>query len=352
MRFAVLFALCACGSVQGTPIDARGADACVPESDTEFCTKATACEMHSGMDNCGVARNVDCGACTGGQGCVVGTCKTPVCGPSFTYARANYAPFTQAGIEDSMGTATPDLKTIVYIKTLAPSSCGNYHVIIADETTPGTYTQLDATSNFTASGLWTGQEEYAITADGLTIITVTANRKQLVAVKRSAVGVIDFGAPSTTDFAAINATLPTAEAGVFFSPVLSADGLEFFYTIIGYPSGDAKNGVFQSVRSSTSVPFPAPVKMPAPINDPTDTGQGQLSAISSDRLAVFVFYNYGNRVFTRTSTSGQFTNPNGSSPPPLIPGWDHKPLADCSKLVGMYSPGGCANEDVVLMTRQ
>jgi hypothetical protein len=54
----------------------------------------------------------------------------------------------------------------------------------------------------------------------------------------------------------------------------------------------------------------------------------------------------------RTSTSAAFTNPNAPAPPPQIAGWQHKPLADCSKLIAMTSPGGCAGEDVVLLTRQ
>ena len=65
-----------------------------------------------------------------------------------------------------------------------------------------------------------------------------------------------------------------------------------------------------------------------------------------------MFDSFQGRVLTRTSTSGAFTNPNAPGPPPLLPHWQHKPLADCSKLVAMTSPGGCQNEDIVLMTRQ
>lgn len=347
MRIALLFALCACGSVSETRVDGRTADSCVPESDTELCARATACEMHSAMDNCGVARTVNCGDCTGGKGCVVGVCKTPVCS-SFTYMRAAFPAFTQTNIEDSMGGATPDGKTILYIKTMG-ASCGAFRLIVADETTTGTYSQQDVSTNLTASGLFVGQDGYAITADGLTIITTT-NRKQLASIKRSAVGAIDFGAPSMTDFAAINATITASDPGQIFAPNISADGLELFYTVGGFAAADAmKNGIFNSVRTSTSVPFPAPTRMPAPVNDPAN---GPLTGVSSDRLAVFVFYGYQTRIFTRTSTSKPFENPNAGGNPPQIEGWSHKPLADCATLVGMYSPGGCANEDVVKMNRQ
>jgi hypothetical protein len=51
-------------------------------------------------------------------------------------------------------------------------------------------------------------------------------------------------------------------------------------------------------------------------------------------------------------TSQPFTNPNAPAAPPQIPAWAHKPLENCAKLVAMTSPGGCANEDVVVLTRQ
>jgi hypothetical protein len=306
--------------------------------------------MHAGTDNCGVQRNIDCGACGNGLGCVVGECKTPVCS-SFNYGTpTNIAAFTQSGIEDSMGAVTPDGKTVLYIKTSA-GQCGSYRLIVADETaTPGMYNQQDATTFLQGAGLFAGQDGYAITADGLTIITTTTDRKTLSAIKRPARDSIAFANPSSTDFAAINATIAATDPGQIVAPNLSADGLEFFYTVINYTGADTdKNGIFNSVRTSTTVAFPAPTKMPAPVNDPT---QGSLTGVSSDRLAVFVFYGYQTRIFTRTSTSKPFENPNGSDPPPVVPGWSHKPLADCSKLIGMYSIGGCQNEDVVSLTRQ
>lgn len=248
-----------------------------------------------------------------------------------------------------MGGATPDGKTVLYIKTMG-AACGAFRLIVADETATGTYNQQDVTSLLTASGLFVGQDGYAITADGLTIITTTTNRKQLASIKRSALGPIDFGAPSMTDFAAINATINAIDPGQILAPNISADGLELFYTVNGFGTAEAmRNGIFNSVRTSTTVPFPAPTRMPAPVNDPAN---GALTGVSSDRLAVFIFYGFQTRIFTRSSTSKPFENPNSAGNPPQIEGWSHKPLADCATLIGMYSPGGCANEDIVKMTRQ
>lgn len=87
--------------------------------------------------------------------------------------------------------------------------------------------------------------------------------------------------------------------------------------------------------------------MPPPVQD-----YPYASGISSDRLALFLFDNFTGRVLTHKSTSLPFTNPNAPAAPPQLAGWQQTPLADCSKIVAMTSPGGCANEDVTLLTRQ
>lgn len=330
--------LCACGTVGETSEDAS----CVAESDMTFCARiANACESHTAMDNCGMQRTVDCGECTGGQGCVVGTCKTPVC-TTFSYTSTPLSMFTRTGIEDSIGAVTPDGQVILYIQSV--STCGGFHLVVADETTPGSglFTLRDVTAAFGALGLYTGQDGHTITADGLTIITLSTDGKRLLSTQRSSINMVDFGLASTTDFDQINGQL-TGSLGGFRGPAISADGLELFYSIVGATSA---NGIYSSVRTSTSVAFPAGAKIQAAMPYPLVTG------VSSDRLALFVFDAFQGRVLKRNSTSQPFTNPNAPGAPESLPSWQHKPLADCSKLVAMASPGGCQNEDIVLMSRQ
>src|SRR5689334_18760856 len=72
----------ACGEVPASTPDASIApppDACVPETDDALCTRLAACEQGAHVDNCGVSRSLDCGACGAALGCVHGTCKTPEC---------------------------------------------------------------------------------------------------------------------------------------------------------------------------------------------------------------------------------------------------------------------------------
>src|SRR5689334_24500865 len=116
---------CACGAV-------REDTSCIAEADQALCARiGNACESHTAMDNCGTQRTVDCGGCAGGQGCVVGTCKTPVC-TTFTYTSATLPMFTRAGIEDSIGAVTPDGQVILYIQSV--TTCGGFHLVVADET--------------------------------------------------------------------------------------------------------------------------------------------------------------------------------------------------------------------------
>ena len=121
---AVFLILAACGSVKATSDGGGGhdggvadapssADACVPEADTTLCMQlGNACEVHMVADNCGMMRSVDCGGCSGGQGCVVGQCKTPVC-TTFAYTSATLGAVSRASLEDSLESTTPDALVIV-----------------------------------------------------------------------------------------------------------------------------------------------------------------------------------------------------------------------------------------------
>ena len=357
---AAFLILAACGSVKATSDGGGGhdggvadapsrADACVSEADTTLCMQlGNACEVHAVADNCGTMRTVDCGACTGGQGCVVGQCKTPVC-TTFAYTSATLGAVSRASLEDSLESATPDALVIVLEQEPAGSpSCGTYRVIVADEMPvgSGTYISHDLTDTLSGNGLFTAQEGHAITADGLTLVVPTVDRKRLMSTTRSALGMTDFGTPTDTDFAAINATI-AGKSGTLSAPVISADGLELVYTIGNNTDTPSLNGIYDAVRTSTSQPFPAGTKMPPPAAD-----YSFAAGLSSDRLTLFVFDSFSSRVLTRTSTSQPFSNPNNPNPPPQITGWDHKPLADCSKLIATISPGGCAGEDIGVFTRQ
>lgn len=343
-----MITLFACGSVATNQPDASiDTASCVPDTDMELCAAKNACESQPIVDNCGTERTVDCGACAGGQGCVAGTCKTPVC-TSFDFTSAPVPGMARPDIEDSIGAVTPDAQVILYVQTATTSTngCGAFKLVVADETAPGasTYTQRDVSTSFTMLGLINGQDAYAISADGLTVIALSMDRKKLLATKRSAINAVDFGPASDADF--VNVNMQTLAASkTFSSPVLSADGLELWYSV--RDTAMNKTTPHVAVRTSTSEPFPAGTEAPQPVSN-----HSLVQGISSDRLTLFVFDSFSGRVFTRKSTSLPFTNPNAPAAPPQLVGWNHEPLADCTKLLAMRSPGGCAKEDIILLSRQ
>jgi hypothetical protein len=58
-------------------------------------------------------------------------------------------------------------------------------------------------------------------------------------------------------------------------------------------------------------------------------------------------------VFTRTSTTAEFTNPNAPNAPPELAGWQHQPMADCVTLLATQSPGGgWVMQDIFFQTRR
>jgi hypothetical protein len=177
---------------------------------------------------------------------------------------------------------------------------------------------------------------------GLTMITTSADAKSLGEATRSALNLIDFGAVSSADYAAVNGFL-AGTSGTFAGTAISASGLELYYGVTGISS--TSDGVYRSTRSALGAAFSVGQRIPS--IDATY----QVSGISSDRLTLFVTANWAGYVFTRNSTSVEFSNPNGTGTPPTLQGWQHKPGRNCA-LFATYSPGGCLNQEIYYMTRQ
>jgi hypothetical protein len=157
---------------------------------------------------------------------------------------------------------------------------------------------------------------------------------------RSAVGQVDFGTPSAGDFTEIAAT----GTQTLWAPALTADGLAFYYVVQNGPSASV-NGIYESLRASTSVPFPKGTRMPAVVQSIAQ----YVNRLSTDRLEIFLEASarYAAVVLTRASLADPFTNPLAPNPPPVVPGLRTRPLAGCKELIGTCSPvGGCSNERV------
>jgi hypothetical protein len=335
----------------GTASDGKGADSsktgadasaeagCSPEGDAQFCTRiGKSCEMVSGTDNCGAPRTANCGTCPTGMGCVDQVCRTPVCTTFNNYAGTLYSAGSRAGLEDAVITSSNG-QTIVYGQAPGTPACGTFNVYVSDEMAPGstTYIPRDLTQWVTSHLVITN--EMAMSGDGLTLVVLATGSKSFASAQRSALQVIDFGTPSTADFAAINGFV-TGTTGVLGWPVLSPDGREFYYSLGGI--SPAVNGIYRSIRPSGAGAFPVGSLVSVL------SAYQFVTAVSSDRLTLFAYTPYAGFVFTRASTSAEFTNPSAPNTPPQLPGgWQQRPFQDCKTIFSMAaSAGGCANEDL------
>lgn len=190
------------------------------------------------------------------------------------------------------------------------------------------------------------EENVTIAPDGLSIVGLNARDDGFLETTRTAVGAVDFDIPSAGDFAQIEAKGPQR----LWAPVLSPDRLAFYYSVKHDPSADV-NGIYESLRSSTLVPFAPGTRM-----SPAIQSEAQyVNAVSGDRLTIFLESTYVYRavVFTRASVDDEFKNPNAPNAPPVAPGLRAKPIAGCRGTIATCAPagGGCASERVCMWSR-
>lgn len=313
---------------------------CMPESDTAFCARlGKNCESVTDNDNCGAPRTVtSCGTCgTSAPACVGNVCKVPECGTTFAATGTNVTAASVAAVQDDLLGASASGDSLLLLRP-ASGACGPNTLSIADATTSGSMAAYNIQSINTLAGFQKVEETMTLTADGLTIIGTDTTAKAFVQSKRSAVGATDFATPAAVGpFATINAAI-SASGGTVTWPVLSGDGLAFYYRL-GGATVTTDNGIYESIRATPTATFPAATKMPAAVQ-----AFDAVSGISSDRMTLFTELSFATHIMTRTSLSQPFTVPATSMPPGAA--WRVVPIAGCAKVIGTCEPGGCGNEDV------
>ncbi|MEO6777264.1 MAG: hypothetical protein ABI467_30330 [Kofleriaceae bacterium] len=197
---------------------------------------------------------------------------------------------------------------------------------------------LSAVANLNA--LSKAEETLVLAPDGLTIIGAAMDGRTFLAAKRSAIGTTDFSAAAAGDFATVNTGIPAAPASVQW-PLLSADGLAFYYHVAG-ASDTTMNGEYEALRASTALPFPVGTKMPAAVQ-----AFGGISGMSSDRMTAFMVNGFGTQLLTRTSLGQPFSMPATSTAPGMA--YRVTPISGCTA-IGTCEPGGCQNEAVCTWT--
>jgi hypothetical protein len=316
---------------------------CVPESDLDFCARlGKNCESVTDNDNCGTPRTVtSCGTCdTVTPACVANVCKVPVCSAVYSATSTTVSAASVAAVQDDLLGASSSGDSLLLLRP-GTGACGPNTLFIADATTSGSMAAYNVQSINTLAGFQKVEETMTLTADGLTIIGTDATAKAFVMSTRTAVGMTNFGTAAAGPYAAINAAISTT-GGTASWPVLSSDGLAFYYRI-GGATVATDNGIYESLRAATSANFPAGTKMPAAVQ-----AFDGISGISTDRMTLFMETGLGTggfatKIMTRNSLTQPFTVPTTTTPPA---GWRAVPVAGCTKVIGTCEPGGCGNEDV------
>ena len=265
------------------PPDMATADmTCVPESDTEFCARlGKSCESVTGNDNCGMPRTVtSCGTCgAAAPACVGNVCSVPVCSTVFATSGTNVTAVSVAAVQDDLLGASTTGDSLLLLRP-ASGTCGVNTLFIADATTSGSMAAYNVQNINALAGFQKAEETMTLTGDGLTIIGTDATAKAFTTSTRSAVGMTDFGTAATGPFASINTAI-LASGGTASWPVLSSDGLAFYYRI-GGATASTDNGIYEAIRASSSASFPAGTKMPAAVQ-----AFDGVSGISTDRMTLF-----------------------------------------------------------------
>lgn len=224
---------------------------------------------------------------------------------------------------------TPDATTVLIQRG---EGCGTYAALVADAVSPGpdTYDLVDATGQLTSAGLDpTVERTMTILPNGFTIVGVVPDGRHFAASTRSALGLADFGPANGAGFE----LLAAAAGQELRDPVVSSDGLAFYYTLLD--DEPAVAGVYESVRDSVADPFPAGTRMPAAVQ-----AAGTITGISSDRLVLFLEQDVTSSALTRATIDDPFDTPVP------VPGFRIRPTADCAALIGSCTAAGCTGEDV------
>jgi hypothetical protein len=336
---ACLFVV-ACGNVTVVNVDAPPVEAdatlCVPETDAAFCARLAGCDPTPAMDNCGVARTVDCGLCSGNNVCVANQCRATQCASLAFPNMIQVAAINADGLQDAPQAVSADGASVLNQRR----NCATSFTTLLIETTGGTPMTFDLSANpafaqtrHTAEGMLT------MSGDALAVIGVNAAGTGFLAATRTATGQSSFTTAAPGAFAAISVTSPA----IVVHPLITQDGLAFYYVVRNDPV-TANNGIYESIRTTTSAAFPAGTRMPGDIQT-----LHYLAGMSGDRMTVFGQIDFGMHVLTRRSLRQPFTNPNAPAAAPTVPGFRTRPIGNCANLLGTCT-GGCNNEQTCVFS--
>lgn len=175
-----------------------------------------------------------------------------------------------------------------------------------------------------------------LSGDGETLIMTTADRTSFARYRLVADDVVP------ADPAEFRELVAPPGTTVLF-PVISADGLTLYYFVTTPSAAEGPlNGSYVSTRPDRQSPFPASRPLPGAARRFEN-----VTGVSLDGLSLFMKRDWETHVLVRTNTTEAFRDPVPGLHAARIPGWRTIPLADCTRLLTTYTPGGCDREDIV-----
>jgi hypothetical protein len=287
-------------------------------------------------DNCGATRNVNCGGCNGSDVCAANQCRPSQCSSLAFANMTQVATINASGQQDALGAVSADGGSVINHRA---AQCTQFTTLLIEQIGLNTVTiDLSANAAFMTTTRHNQEATFAMTGDALTFAAVTADQTGFIMATRTAKGSSTF-APVANAFADLAVTPPAIVA----HPVLSQDGLAFYYVVRNHPT-TSLDGLYESLRSSTAVPFPAPVKMGGDAQ-----GFDAPVSISGDKMTFFMQTGFGMHVLRRNSLTKPFTNPNAPAAAPTVPGFRTRIVGNCGTLMGTCT-GGCLNEQTCTFT--
>jgi hypothetical protein len=183
-----------------------------------------------------------------------------------------------------------------------------------------------------------------ITFDGTALILTTPAGD---AFRQAPLTGLTLGPVTVGPFGPINNSLPTG--AVLLSPVISSDGLTFYFAIATAPSATPQ-GAYSASRFTTSDDFGVGVLLPVDIQAfwyPT--------GVAADGRTLFVERNFQSYTVSRCQPSDPWTVlslfHDGGLGLPLTHYWEARPAADCSFMLTTCGPGGAPQQDICMLPR-
>ena len=135
-----------------------------------------------------------------------------------------------------------------------------------------------------ASPGYYGLGRLALSDDGLRIVVLSSDLKQLAELSRASVGDAFTGTPSTGAFTAINADVGSSET--LADPILSADDLTLYYS----KAGGGTTTMYYATRASTSSAWQLGGSFAQPELQMQGNVRLEPTAISADELSLFYWH--------------------------------------------------------------